>query len=191
MEFVSNEEGLHELLSSFGIEADERGEDQIGLEMAAADGIVHLHLGCDDCEVSPRDGANVISVDRAELAASLEQIINRLHINELLLIPVGKWRNVFDVVAFSLAENEEWQAIDAAATVELNTRDPLLCGPADLNILRELISTLLTDADSAEQGLMLLSTASPVLAEVIPSGAITISVGSQVLADEVLESVAG
>jgi hypothetical protein len=85
----------------------------------------------------------------------------------------------------------DWQEFDAIATVELNTRDPLLCDPADFHTLIALMQTLLRDAENADQGLTLLGTASPVVVEVIPDGAVRVSLGSQVLADELAEAFAG
>ena len=123
------------------------------------------------------------------LPAFIEQVIHRLNLTDVLLIPVGKWRHVFDAVAFSMAANEAWQEIDAAATVELNTRDPLLCGPADFQLVIELIRALLSDAEEPEQGLMLTATALPVIVEIVPDGAIRLSIGNAALADEVMDVV--
>jgi hypothetical protein len=75
--------------------------------------------------------------------------------------------------------------------VELNTRDPLLCEPADFHTLMALLQNLLRDAESPDQGLTLMATASPVLVEIIPDGAVRVSLGSQVLADELAEAFAG
>ena len=72
---------------------------------------------------------------------------------------------------------------------ELNTRDPLLCGPADFHTINALIKALLTDAEHPDQGFTLVTTAAPVMMEIIPDGAVRISVGDPVLADEVVETV--
>jgi hypothetical protein len=72
----------------------------------------------------------------------------------------------------------------------LNTRDPLLCEPGDFHTLIALIQALLKDSDSSEQGLNFIATASPVLVELVPDGAVRLSLGSQVLADEVAEAFA-
>ena len=82
---------------------------------------------------------------------------------------------------------EEWQAVDTAATVELNTRDPLLCEPGEFHTVNALVKVLLNDADSPEQGLTLTTTAAPVTLELVPGGAVRISIGNRVLADEVVE----
>ena len=95
---------------------------------------------------------------------------------------------VFDAVAFSMADNEDWRAVDTAATGELNTRDPLLCEAGDFHMISELIKALFADAESSDQGLMITTTAAPVMVELIPDGAVRISIGDPVLADEVVET---
>lgn len=189
MEFVSYDEVL-DLLDDYGVEEVTLGTDRLHLKMGEGEGVVHLHLADKQSSCAPDNGATVIDVEKDRLPKVVEHVIHLLHLNQLLLIPVGKWRKVFDAVAFSLAHNEDWQEIDAAATVELNTRDPLLCEPADLHTLIALIQALVRDADAPDQGLMCLATASPVLFEVVPEGAVRISLGSQVLADEIAEAFA-
>lgn len=187
MEFLANHDEVSELIRAHGIERAERGDDLEGFEMSNGDEVV---LVADDAEGDAPSGDNTRTLPRAELASALDQILHRLNLTELLLIPIGKWRNVFDAVAFSLAENEAWQEVDAAATVELNSRDPLLCERADFHTLEELVKALMNDAETPDQGFTILSTASPVLIDITPSGFIRITVGNRALADEVLESVA-
>jgi hypothetical protein len=118
----------------------------------------------------------------------IDSILHKLHHNQIILIPVGKWRSIFDVVAFSLAENEEWQAIDAAATVELNTRDPLLADAGDLHLLCDLIGALMEDSDQPDQGLLLITVGVPVAMEVVPAGGVRMSFGNQAVAEEIAEA---
>ena len=187
MEFVAYDEVM-ELLQGHGVQAVADGEDQVYLELAGNKDVVHLHLASEDSDVVPRDGASVLRVDSQRLAGAVEHIIHKLHLSQVLLIPVARWRNVFDAVAFSLADNEDWQAVDTAASVELNTRDPLLCEPGDFHTLNALMEALLQDADRPEQGLYVTTTAAPVMVQLVPDGAIRISLGNAVLADEVVES---
>ena len=189
MEFVSQDEVV-DLLDDYGVEEVPEGAEKVFLRMGDAEGAVHLHLACPQTACKPHNGAVVIPVEKNRLHKVVEHIIHLLHLHQVLLIPVGRWRKVFDAVAFSLAKNEDWQEIDATATVELNTRDPLLCEPADFHTLVALIQALVQDADSPDQGLMFLATGSPVLVEVVPDGAVRISLGSQVLADEIAGALA-
>jgi hypothetical protein len=187
VEFVRFDE-VEDLLADYGIEQVREGEEQVHLRMHEGEGVVHLHLACGNSGSKPLNGATVIPVEKQRLPQVVEHILHLLHLNQLLLIPVGKWRKVFDAVAFSLAQNEDWQAMDATATVELNTRDPLLCEPADFHTLIALIQALVNDAESPDQGLAFIATGSPVLVEVVPDGTMRISLGSQVLADEIAEA---
>jgi hypothetical protein len=189
VEFVSYDEVL-DLLDDYGVEEIADGPDKVYLNMCDSEGVVHMHLACPVARCTPRQGAAVVPVEKQKLHKVVEHVIHLLHLNQILLIPVGKWRKVFDVVAFSLANNEDWQEVDASATVELNTRDPLLCEPADIHTLVALIEALVKDADSPDQGFMFLATGTPVLFEVVPDGAVRISLGSPVLADEVAEAFA-
>lgn len=186
MEFVSHDE-VADLLDDYGIEEIEEGTDRVLLRMVDGEGVVHLHLADKQCKCKPFTGAQVIAVEKDRLPQTLEHVLRALHLHQLLLLPVGKWRKIFDAVAFSLASNADWQEMDATATVELNTRDPLLCEPGDFNLLIELVSALIRDAESPDQGLIFVATTSPVLVEVVPDGAVRICVGSQALADEVAD----
>lgn len=196
MEFVNHEEVV-DLLDEYGIEEIADGSDRVFLSMTDGDGVVHLHLSCPESKTKPRKGASILPVEKDRLPQVLDQMIHCLHLNQVVMIPIGKWRRVFDAVAFSMAQSSDehvardWQEFDAAATVELNTRDPLLCEPADFHTLIALMQNLLRDAESPDQGLALMATASPVLVEIIPDGAVRVSLGSQVLADELAEAFAG
>jgi hypothetical protein len=188
VEFVEYGEAI-ELLREHGIREVPDGEERVWLELSGGDDdVVHLHLACGESTTPPRAGAGVVPVDKKQLAASIDQIIHKLHLNQVLLIPVAKWRRVFDAVAFSLADNEEWQAVDTAATVELNTRDPLLCEPGDFQTIHALVEALFSDAETSDQGLMITTTAAPLMVELVPDGAVRISVGNPVLADELADT---
>lgn len=187
MEFVAYDEVM-ELLREHGVHEVAGSDGLVCLELTGNQEVVHLHLAGENSEIVPREGARVFPVDTQRLAGAVAQIIHKLHLSQVLLIPVAKWRNVFDAVAFSLAGNEDWQAVDTAATVELNSRDPLLCEPGDFHTVNALIGALLSDAERPDQGLHVTTTAAPVMVQLVPNGAIRISVGNGVLADEVVET---
>ena len=187
MEFVDYAEAI-ELLKEQGIREVPGERDRVSLTLGENEDVVHLHLACRESTSNPHDDADVVSMEKERLPTVVEHILHKLHLSQVLLIPVTRWRQVFDAVAFSMAENEDWQAIDTAATVALNTRDPLLCEPADFHTLIHLIKSLMADAESPDQGLMITTTAAPVMVELVPDGAVRISVGNPVLADEVVET---
>jgi hypothetical protein len=186
VEFVSHDEVV-DLLDDYGIDEVVEGDGRTYLRMTDEEGVAHLHLADSGCAAEPLAGASVVAVEKPRLPRTLDHIMHRLGLNQALLMPVGKWRHVFDAVAFSLASNPAWQDIDATATVELNTRDPLLCEPGDMQVVIDLVTALINDASAPNQGLLILATASPVLVEVVPDGAVRISLGNQALADEVTE----
>ena len=90
----------------------------------------------------------------------------------------------------SALQNEEWQAIDAAATVELNSRDPLLSDTGDLHLLCDLVKALMQDSETPDQGLMVITAGVPLVMEIVPAGGIRMSFGNQAVAEEVAEAYA-
>ncbi len=189
MEFVDHGETI-EALREQGLREVADGENLNGLALDDTHNVVHLHLVFNESACVPHEGADVVTVEKERLPDLVEHLLHKLHLSQVLLIPVGKWRNVFDAVAFSLADNEEWQAVDTAATVVLNTRDPLLAEPADFHTINALIKALLNDAENPEQGLMITTTTAPMVVELVPEGAVRISIGKPALADEVVETFA-
>jgi len=176
-----------ELLRSHGIDQSSEDEEHVYYRMNDEAASLHRHLSTPDCTIEPRAGAELVEVASDDMQGVVERILHKLHHNQIILIPVGKWRSVFDVVAFSLAANEEWQAVDAAATVELNTRDPLLASAGDLHLLCDLAKALLQDSDKPDQGLMLISVGQPVMLEIIPEGGVRLSFGNDAIAAELSE----
>ena len=188
MEFVKDSEVM-DLLKDHGITQCPCNDDRVYLRMAEGVNVVHVHLSAAEASDAPPDGAKVLIVEPERLPLAVDGIIQKLRLSQVLLIPVGKWRDVFDAVAFSLADNEDWQEVDTTATVELNRRDPLLCEPGDFQTVSALLRALLSDAEGPEQGLMLTTTAAPLWVEVIPDGAVRVTTGNQGLADEIAEAL--
>lgn len=189
VEFISMDE-LSELLRSHGITMSSKDEEHAYLSMSDEAGSVHHHLALPGSDIQPREGAETSEASEEMMPSIIDSILHKLHHNQIILIPVGKWRSIFDVVAFSLASNEEWQAIDAAATVELNTRDPLLADAGDLHLLCDLIKALMQDSDKPDQGLSVLTVGVPVMLEIVPAAGIRMSFGTQAVAEEVAEAFA-
>jgi hypothetical protein len=187
VEFISAEEAAG-VLTDHGIESESPDDDHIYRRMCDGDSVRHHHVAISGTEFSPRENAVVYEIQEDKIADVVDHVLHKLHHSQMLLIPVGKWRSVFDVVAFSLAANEEWQRIDAAATVELNSRDPLLADTGDLHLLCDLAKALLADSEKPDQGLMLIAVGQPVVIEIVPTGGIRLSFGNQAVADELAEA---
>ena len=129
--------------------------------------------------------AEVLEIPRERAGEVLEHILHKLHLAPMLILPIGRWREVFDVVTPVLAENDQWMAIDSEATIELNTRDPLICEPRDLHLLRAVVECLLEHSETLGQGISIAAVQAPLLVEVEPAGGILLTIGNEGLADEV------
>ncbi|MCL4210949.1 MAG: hypothetical protein HRU76_06120 [Phycisphaeraceae bacterium] len=191
MEFISFDEAV-DALADLGIYPDFPDEAHLRFEPdpdQLPEDACFLHLADAGCDAASLDGARRITLPKDDLAGAVESMIGVLRLAQVLVFPVGKWRTVFDAVAFSMASDEHWQEVDAMASVELNTRDPLLCEPGDYHTLRRLVGALLSDAESPDQGITITTTGAPLLVEVVPQGALRVMLGNQALADEVTEAL--
>jgi hypothetical protein len=129
--------------------------------------------------------AEILDIPRERAGYVLEHILHKLHLAPLLILPIGRWRAVFDTITPVLTDNEQWVAIDSEATVELNTRDPLVCELRDLHLLRAVVEAILTHAETLEQGISIAAVQAPLLVEVEPAGGVLLTIGNESLADEV------
>lgn len=177
-----------DLLRSHGISQSSEDEEHVYFRMTDDAASLHRHLSTSDCTIEPRAGAELVEIAGDDVQGVVERILHKLHHNQIILIPVGKWRSIFDAVAFSLAGNDEWQVIDAAATVELNSRDPLLSDTGDLHLLCSLLKALMQDSETPDQGLTVITAGVPIAMEIVPSGGIRMSFGNKAVAEEIAEA---
>jgi hypothetical protein len=177
-----------DLLRSHGISQSSEDEEHVYFRMTDDAASLHRHLSTSDCTIEPRAGAELVEIAVDDVQGVVERILHKLHQNQIILIPVGKWRSIFDAVAFSLAGNDEWQVIDAAATVELNSRDPLLSDTGDLHLLCALLKALMQDSETPDQGLTVITAGVPIAMEIVPSGGIRMSFGNKAVAEEIAEA---
>jgi hypothetical protein len=129
-------------------------------------------------------GDRAIEAPFERAAAAFETICHKLHLTPLHVIPFGTWRAVFDVVSFGLAKNAQWQKIDSQASVELNTRDPLVFEQRNLHTLRDLACTLLADGESIGAGVSVVATGQTMVAHLVPKQPIRITFASPQVADQ-------
>ena len=184
MEFVALAEIWTELKGR-GIVEEPRGSGDSLLTLDAAKHPVVLDLGPE----RPGPGvAFAVPTPPDKSAAVLEAVLHKLRLAPLYLVPVTRWRNILDVVAFGLAGNEAWQEVDSQASVELNSRDALVCEMRDLHTLRELVRVLLQDGDHAEDGLSqalaIVATGQPLVAHVTPGRPVRLVVGNSLVAEQ-------
>lgn len=188
MEFVSYDDAI-QLLGEAGVVASSKGPDRLELDLDSETDRVHVRVTCEGAagccpELAPQ-GCTTVAVAKERLPELLEALFHKMRVQQLLVLPIGKWRNIFDAVAFSMAEVEEWQEVDATASVSLNTRDPLLCEPPDLHTLRALLGAILANAEGAEQGVLITTTVTPILVELHPCGCVHFTVTTPALASTI------
>ena len=182
LEFLPEQE-IAGLLTELGVTKTPHGESCVLMEMAVEHSFVQDYL----CKDTPCDeiAGTCHVLDEEKLITATCEVARKIHQGQTVLIPAGKWRSIFDAVAFSMASNEEWQEFDASATTMLNTRDPLLCESVDEQLMIALINALMQDGENLEQSLFLVPADAPVLMHIQPGGPVRVWYGNQVLADEI------
>jgi hypothetical protein len=126
-------------------------------------------------------------ISREKAADALEAILHRLHLTPILLFPIGRWRKVFEGIGFELTDNLAWQEIDSAATIELNTHDPLRCEPGDLHVVHDVLATILRCGKEHGHGITLAALGKPLLIVIEPPGRLRVELFGETLAIEVRE----
>ncbi len=186
MDFLPEQE-INDLLVELGVQLRPEGDTSIFMEIDCDHTAAKhcLYIGENLC--GGDSDTRCFEMNTETLVTSIVAAVHKIHEGRTLMIPVGKWRSVFDVVAFSMAIDESWQEFDASATIKLNTRDPLLFESGDEQTLVELIKSLMTYGESQEQGVFLIPVGAPLLIHIQPDGPVKFWFGNSVLADEVLE----
>jgi hypothetical protein len=188
LDFLSEQE-ISDLLNELGVTTLTDGDGCVLLEMDPSKvGAKHCldNEGCMPC--GGDEDTRCFDLSPEKMVCSVVGAIHRIHEGRTVVVPVGKWRSVFDAVAFSMAEDEPWQEFDASATIKLNTRDPLLFETGDEHTLVGLITALMNDGESREQGVFIIPVGAPVLLHVQPGGPVRLWFGNSPLADEVCEA---
>jgi hypothetical protein len=186
VEFVSYQDAWR-LLRPFGAEVATQSESELRLSLTEGPQSSCIDIASSDHAMAKKLPSDVIQLDRKNLADMVEAIIHKLRLTQVYVIPVGHWRQLFEAVAEGMATNEQWLAIDSAATVELNTRDALLFVPANFHILRDLVRVVLTAGSEPIHGISIATVGSPLLIEVMPAGEVSVFVGRSDLAHVVRE----
>ena len=182
LDFLPEQE-IAGLLAELGVTKTPFGETCMLMKIENDRCDVQDCLTKDDCCEDPDSTCHKLTEDN--LIKATCEAARRIHEGQTVLIPAGRWRSVFDAVAFSMASNEAWQEFDASATTMLNTSDPLLFESGDEQLMTALINALMKDGESVEQSLFLIPAGAPVLMHVQPNGPVRLWFGNQVLADEV------
>jgi len=138
----------------------------------------------------PDDPAGSIRVPLQRLTSIPEEVLLRLHVGDVALIPVGTWRSILDAAAFALAKDEKWLTVDAEASMHQNSRDPLAVTPKSRHIIGVLLGGLIeSGADGADHELHLLSLTSPLVLRLSPGGRIDVWCPTAAIAERVASVV--
>ena len=183
LEFLPEQE-IAGLLAELGVIQTPQGDSCVLMHMEDEHCDVQDCLCKEDSCENPA-GAHCYQLGEVQLIDATCEAAKRMHQGQTVLIPAGKWRSIFDAVAFSMASNEAWQEFDTSATTMLNTRDPLLCEGGDEQLMTSLVNALMQDGEDVEQSLFLVPAGAPVLMHIQPGGPVRLWFGNQVLADEV------
>ncbi len=188
MDFLT-EQDIGDLLTELGVTTQKGGGDCVLLEVDPLR-VTAKHCldndGCQPCGVD--EETNCFEMTPETMVDSVVGAIHRIHEGRTIMVPVGKWRSVFDVVAFSMAGDEAWQEFDASATIKLNTRDPLLFETGDEHTLVGLLTALMNDGEAMEHGVFIIPVGAPILLHIQPNGPVKFWFGNSALADEVRET---
>ena len=161
---------------------DPPGELRVDLDESTP--VVTFDIAAHDHPQSGTLPAAIVRVPRGEIGPIVEGIVHKLRLPETAVVPVGTWRRVFEAVAKPMSVHEQWRAIDAAATVELNTRDPLLFGPEHHHLLRDLVDAV-SAGERAAQGIAVVGVDMRIVIEVLPVGQMIVFAGDDHLAHPV------
>lgn len=185
MDFVGFEEAWKSLAPLHVIRLEASTEEAFRPGLDDSDELVIFDL----CGSTPDADAIQLEIPRERAADALEALIHKLHLAPLLLFPVGPWRKVFDAITFELAENENWQEIESASIVALNTHDPLMCEPVDLHLVHDIFASILKVGEDPLQGMTLAALGKPLLICAEPPGHLRIELGRESLAAEVRDLI--
>jgi len=134
----------------------------------------HLVIGAEEATKAHSSATRRAACAADRLGKAAEEIIHKTHIAEWVIIPVGKWRSVLDLVAYTLAEDEDWQGIDAEAALHMHSHDPLGFALGERHAVSALIGALIGNASGPEHGITIASIDAPMLLEVRHDGTMSL-----------------
>ncbi|MBL9140790.1 MAG: hypothetical protein JNK53_02885 [Phycisphaerae bacterium] len=184
MEFVENDL-VWARLRKDGVVECERTGTELHLDLDESTDVVGLDVASSDHARVAKLPTGVVRVPRAEFGPIVEGVLHKLRIVEAVVIPVGVWRQVFDVVSECMSNQPQWADIDSAAAVELNTRDPLFVGSGSHHLLRDLVNSIVTKGSEATQGITVVALGVRLMMEVLPCGEMILLAGDAHLARSV------
>ena len=183
MDFVAFEEAWRNITPLNIVKLEQSTEEELRPGFEDSDELAIFDL----IGRTPETDSQDLELDTGRAADALEAVLHKLHLAPLFLFPIGNWRHVFDAITFDLVEHEEWQEIETAATIELNTHDPLMCGPGDLHTVHDVLSSVLKCGKTPNQGVTIAALGKPILIVAEPPEQLRIEIMGGTLAQEVRE----
>lgn len=183
MEFVEHALTWNRLRKQ-GVVAAEDVPGELRIDLDDSSAVVTFDVAAHDHPQAASLGPGIRRVPRREFGPIVEGIVHKLKLPETVVVPVGTWRDVLEAVATPMSAHAQWRAIDAAATVELNTRDPLLFGPEHHHLLRDLVDAVAA-GERAAQGIAVVGVDMRIVVEVLPVGQMIVFAGDDHLAHPV------
>ena len=183
MDFVAFEEAWRNITPLNIVKLEQSTEEELRPGFEDSDELAIFDL----IGRTPETDSLDLELDTGRAADALEAVLHKLHLAPLFLFPIGNWRHVFDAITFDLVEHEEWQEIETAATIELNTHDPLMCGPGDLHTVHDVLSSVLKCGKTPNQGVTIAALGKPILIVAEPPEQLRIEIMGGTLAQEVRE----
>lgn len=183
MEFVAFEEAWRNITPLNIVKLEQSTEQELRPGFEDSDELAIFDL----IGRTPDTDSQDLELDTDRAADALEAVLHKLHLAPVFLFPIGTWRHVFDAITFDLVEHAEWQEIETTATIELNTHDPLMCGPGDLHTVHDVLSSVLKSGKTPDQGVTIAALGKPILIVAEPPTQLRIEIMGGTLAQEVQE----
>lgn len=150
--------------------------------------VVHIVVG-PNAASEASDGEHAVAVSLERVGEAIESIVHAAHLSEAVMIPAGQWRDVLDLVAFSLAGDEDWSDIDAEAALHQNSRDPLGLHQRQRHVVGKLVSALLENATDPRHGLSITALDAPIVIEIRSGKPVRVSCIGEEIASSLIESL--
>lgn len=167
-------------LVRFELSAIEHSENPVGQ-------VQRVLIGA-DCD-GANDAIRCVTLAKDQLGRAVEELVHSAHMAMPIMIPVGQWRDVFELVAFELAGDEIWDEVDAEAALHQHSRDPLGLHQKQRHVLSKIVDALLATASEEKHDLTIAALDTPVVIEVLHTGQIRLSCIGQETAESLIDSL--
>jgi len=186
VEFLQARDTL-DALRNLGVQSNPSDEGQ--------DASITLVLDHEDRRTAafgPSAATSIHAVDAAldphtSLSEAAESVLGLVHVNESIVIPSTRWRNILDIAAFALAKHERWLDIDSGATLNQNARDPLAVLPDDKHLVGAIIAAAVEHGENDSTNIYVTTLDTPLLIEARHDGVLLVHCAPAPIMDNILQ----